>query len=232
MRRKCGRNLILFRSAFLLAAFLLCRPLIAQDTLRADTVEAGVIVVRRPPIPAIYGVRLQYMYTQQAVRKSRQANVERTAIVFSDSMKNIVPPQPFFYSRDSIRNPEIIMALRDANYFADSLVWPNFYSTLGYSFSRSDTSRIDSACFRIVVKRSGEFTVTPLPWQRADSVCRSFEKLAYSKVNRYIYWSPAFAKTKKQKKRKRKQVESIIILTIYARDPTYGKFMPIENKVR
>jgi hypothetical protein len=82
---------MLFRSAFLLVLFVLCQPLAGQDTI-----EAGVIKVRRPPIPAIYEVRTQYLFPPNSVRKSREANLERTAIVFSDSMKNVIQPQPFF----------------------------------------------------------------------------------------------------------------------------------------
>ena len=225
MRRKCSSKFLLFRSAVLLIAFFLCVKLSAQDSI-----QAGIIKVRRPPIPAVYQVHAQYLFPPNSVRKSRQANVERTAIVFSDSMNNVVRPQPFFFGGDSTQHDAVINELKAVQYMADTGIWTRFTSTIGYSFSRSDTARIDSVRLYITINRSGEFYINGMPFQNADSNSLVLQNMALRSANRYLYWTPA--RLKNRKKRKRKKIDSTVILTIYAMDPTYGKFMPIEDKVR
>lgn len=225
MRRKCSCNQLLFRSAFLLIVFFLCIHLPAQDS-----VQAGIIHVHRPPVPAVYQVRVQYLFPPNSVRKSRQANVEGTAIIFNDSMNNVVKPQPFFFGGDSSMHDAIIKELQSVQYMADTGIWSRFSSTIGHSFSRMDSSRIDSCRLYISIKRSGEFSISAMPFQNSDSTALVLQSKSLRSAKQYLYWTPA--RLKSRKKRKRKKIDSTVILTIYAMDPTYGKFMPIEDKVR
>lgn len=198
----------------------------AQDTVN---VPKGTIAVRRPPVQAFYSVNVQYFYPPKA-RRQKLTKVSSSEIVFSDSANDILPPVPYNFRSGEWSKGALSEYLRD-NYPVDSFAWQSFFSSMDYAFAWSDTARSDSARFQFRVTRKGEVLMQPIPWKNADSTCRRFEEISSKKMHSCMYWYPA-RRFKDERKRKLRTVDSVILVTVYAYDPSRTRFMPIESKVK
>ncbi|HEU4718599.1 MAG TPA: hypothetical protein VFU15_12230 [Bacteroidia bacterium] len=190
-----------------------------------DTVPAGIITVRRPLVKADITVRSIVFYPDSSRRSNMHvAKVSRHEILMSDTLDEKFPPKvfdPAHYGGDF--NPGTVLKY----YPADSADYALLFRDLDFYFSYADTVKSDSARFEIIVRKDGTSAVKPLPWKQMDTSSVRLQNTAKTEIQKHPYWFPA-RRHKKPRSRKMKRVDSVIILVVYARDPAYGRLLPME----
>jgi hypothetical protein len=217
------------RIVFFLLSNLAAIPLYAQDSLRLNdsaNVPQGIIHVAKPPVPAAFYYKMQYAYPEYSKGRKTNTRMDGGVILVTDSLRQVKHAQVALdFGVESFR----LSSSDTTNYFRDGISWDTYLRAMNYSFSRSDTSRGDSACVVFAVNKKGETSMRLIPWAEADSTCRAFEAKTSEHLGHLRTWKPA--QVLKKRKKKAKTITSMVIVTVYAYDPTQGRFMPIEDKV-
>jgi hypothetical protein len=210
-------QLLIFLSLFPVAD-IFCQ---AEDSLPA-TVKQGIVSVRRRPVPAAFRATVSTSY----ISSSGQGHFDFSwkEIVYSDSSSLFYPPQPYDWPYETPKTD----ADPERDYPRGDYDWSVWLKTIDYSFAWSDSARSDSAQFEFTIGKKGDVSIRAIPWPKADSTCRAFEAAARKRMMTRTSWYPA-RRRKNERSRKMKNVKSIVIVTVYAYDPTKGRLLPIEG---
>jgi hypothetical protein len=175
--------------------------------VRRDTGGAGVVVVRRPPVPASYYSRQVYSYRSVHLKGNRRnpetgyRNPEPVMIIGHDSMQ--------FFS-DSLLPDELI---RRNDRPKAQFDFTRCMDACGHTFRWEDSVRIDSARFEFIISKKGRAKCRMLAWETADSSTRAFEAKAFAVMNRLSRWYPA---RRWKGDGMGRAIRSSVIVTVYA----------------
>jgi hypothetical protein len=191
---------------------------ISLVTFAQDSIPAGVIKVQRKPVEPAYRAQMFVMYGDSTSR-TRITDFSLNQIVISDSGYDARAPMPMYNVESRLDGPH-------------AFNWRESLKEIHYQFAWADTSRYDSARFVYYIDKHGIATCQPLPWVKADSTTRKFEKMALPYMTSLRFWSPA-NKVKRSRRQldrapKTKPVASYVTIIIYAYDPNKGRLLPLE----
>jgi hypothetical protein len=209
MRRNGIRQKLVLILSFMLYALLLT----AQDSL-----SPGVIHVRKVSLKPQYTVKVSYAYPPRSQKKMSNSKMREGQIVVTDTSGKLIHAKPNYG-----------LGRRDST-FAGPMQWENAFRNSTFRFAQTDSVKSDSAQIAIQVNRFGKIKVAFADPTKNDSSITAFDQMALELILAYTpkEWVPAHI----LHGHRLRNLDSVVILTIYATDPYMNRFMPIESHTK
>jgi hypothetical protein len=197
-----------------------------------DSVVQGIVVVKRPLVPASYMVKIHIDYSKQWDKKRPwESRVKTFRRGYKAWLSDTFAPQPVSVAHkegDSINPAADSAAMANYEMKSDRPVafdYETYMKTIPHYFQWTDSVRIDSARFDYFIDAKGSVSFTPAPWTQTDSSSRRLESEALPVMRKLWRWYPAQRISNRNSKLE--NVACQVRITIYAYDATAESPPPI-----
>lgn len=207
-----------FLFILLMSFFSSANVLIAQK----DSIAAGVMKVRKPPVPSQYRVEISYAYSPAKQNFVQHLFSSKSKRKFpANNSEYLRPPEPVSLPK---RVEDTTRAMQDSSFIirfyekedrpANEFAWVAYLDQYEHYFQWSDTAGIDSTAFSYFVNTKGQISLNADADYANDSSSNRMKENLLPIMKRLWIWYPALWIV--DDRGKQKKVNCNVYVKVYA----------------